>query len=134
MTPHETSPKNAILAVDDDTRLLAVYRHVCQRVGCQLLMAFDGAEALTAFRHHQEEIALVISDKLMPDMDGILLWNALRKLDPDIRFMMISGSLSQAEIQGLQAQGMVRCLRKPCGLQTLLAAIGSALAPSPSVA
>ena len=77
MTQSSPNNKNAILAVDDDTRILAFYRHVCLKIGYRLLMACDGADGLAAFQRHQEEIALVISDRHMPDMDGFLLWSAL---------------------------------------------------------
>ena len=116
-----------ILAVDNDTRILAFFRQLCLQEGFRLLMAFDGADALTLYLRHRSEISMVISDKTMPGMDGVLLWHALRKLDPDIRFLMLSGSVNDAEIRSFVAQGMVACLRKPCRLQPLLTAIHAAL-------
>jgi CheY-like chemotaxis protein len=60
-------------------------------LGFKVLEARDGVEALEIFQQHQDEIRCVLSDLVMPRMDGWDILIALRKLSPDIPVILSSG-------------------------------------------
>jgi CheY-like chemotaxis protein len=61
------------------------------RLGYTVLEAKDGVEAVEIFQQHQDDIRCVLSDLLMPGMDGWETLTALRKLSPDIPVILSSG-------------------------------------------
>ena len=85
-----------ILLVDDDRRLRIAAGKVLTAEGYEVIVAASGAEALEQLR--QPDIALVISDLRLPDLDGIALLKKTRELLPEAEIVMIIafGSIEQA--------------------------------------
>ncbi|MDD8018901.1 MAG: response regulator, partial [Bacteroidota bacterium] len=54
-------------------------------------VAHDGTEAVALFASHKEKIAAVLTDMMMPLMDGAHLIRALQKMDPDVKIIASSG-------------------------------------------
>lgn len=84
-----TVPLHRVLVVDDDPLVRAAIGAFLRRAGYVVHEASDGRKALTFLSHRSVE--LVISDILMPDLDGIELVMRLNDRHPEIRVLAISG-------------------------------------------
>jgi hypothetical protein len=86
-----------ILIVDDEESILAITRAALQNFGYEVLVAGSGIEAVTAFSKNPDSIKLVISDLAMPLMDGRTAIAELRKIKPDIKIIISSGTEKEIE-------------------------------------
>jgi PAS domain S-box-containing protein len=96
-----------ILVVDDDLGLCRSLQEILEAVGCEVETACDGAEALA--RVESERFDLVLSDVVMPKMDGYELYTALRRLRPDLPVLMMTAFhydrdhvIKRSRMQGLE--------------------------------
>ena len=78
-----------ILLVDDNVRGSLARKTVLEELGHSIHMASSGAEALEQFSQHKYD--LVVTDYKMPRMDGLELIVRLRKQQPEIRIVLVSG-------------------------------------------
>jgi PAS domain S-box-containing protein len=115
-----------VLLVEDnqDTReaLVAGLKQLNYRV----LVAKNGREALSLFAQHESEIALVLSDLVMPVMGGKALAYALRERGIDAPVVILSGNLLEDEEDELRAAGVCDWLNKPPTLQQLAGVLATA--------
>ena len=72
-----TLPRQPILVVDDDAKIVRLVRTYLERAGYRVVEAADGAAALTAIR--REEPALIVLDVMLPEVDGLSVLRALRR-------------------------------------------------------
>ncbi len=86
-----------ILVVDDEESILAITRAALQNFGYEVLIAGSGIEAMTIFSKHAGSIQLVISDLAMPLMGGRETMEELRKIKPDIKVIIASGTEKELE-------------------------------------
>jgi two-component system response regulator CpxR len=84
-------PKKTILCVDDNEQALSVRKFMLETRGYRVLTAQSAHDALDAFRG--ESIDLVLSDLVMPGMDGNELVRRLKEIAPEIPMILISGSV-----------------------------------------
>lgn len=107
-----------VLVVDDE----AAIRHITQRTleahGYRVLTACDGAEAVALYAQQGPAIAVVLTDMMMPVMDGPAAIHALRRLNPAVRVISVSGleSVDHAAAAGAPARDF---LSKPYTARTL---------------
>src|SRR5690349_18994608 len=80
-----------ILAVDDEPLVRTLVATVLEDNGYAVLTADSGACAMAVFREHSEEVDLLISDVVMPGMDGPSLAAELRTQRPDLKVLLMSG-------------------------------------------
>jgi CheY-like chemotaxis protein len=91
------------------------------------LTANDGTEAIALYAEHRNEIALVLTDMLMPFMDGPTTIRALQKMNPRVRIVAASGLTTNKERDpGLESVKVF--LTKPYTAEKLLRAIADVLA------
>jgi CheY-like chemotaxis protein len=132
--PGEAGPRGAgqlLLLVDDEHPIRRVARSMLEKSGYRVLVADSGREALELFRAHRSEIALVLTDLMMPVMDGEALIEAIRNEDPKARIVVMSGNL-HASPQSIEAQVAVQAvLEKPFTIESLLRCLQTALAADP---
>ena len=112
-----------ILVVDDEEAILAATRYCLEGHGYRVLTAKNGQEALAVFDAHRREVKIVITDVMMPVMDGLKLARALRELDAAVRVIASSGLEPEAKSTELAAGIIVEFLSKPYDRSTLLAAV-----------
>ena len=115
-----------ILVVDDESSIGESTRLVLERCGYRAFAAAGGSEALEFFRLHSGEISLVLTDVMMPGMDGIMMLRKMREIRPDIRALVTTGMASEAKQAELAGLGIAESLPKPCGRSELLGAVGRA--------
>ena len=78
-----------------------------------------------------ENISAVITDMMMPVVDGIALSRALKTMNPEVRIIAASGHLAGGRAQELDSLNVCRVLDKPFCTNALLGALHDALAPHP---
>ena len=109
-----------ILVIDDELSLREVTGRILTRYGYRLLTAAEGVEAVALFERHQHEVRVVITDMMMPGMDGKAAIKALRRICPGLLIIASSGVASQVSLDEIQALEVSAFLQKPFNTQTLL--------------
>jgi PAS domain S-box-containing protein len=118
-----------ILVVDDERANLDIISQTLTAFGYEVRTAEDGAQAIDLFVRHRSRIALVLTDMDMPIIDGATLIGALRRIDPDVRIIAISGG--PAEAAKVEKSGTPHFLAKPFTAETLLRVVSEALQSRP---
>lgn len=128
---HDEVPRGRgqlLLVVDDEAIVRSVTRRTLERFGYRVVLANDGADAVATFVKHKQELALVITDLMMPVMDGPAFVTVLRKLAPELPVIAVTGVQGGASMQRVEGLGVSRLLSKPYTARTLLEAISEVLA------
>jgi two-component system, cell cycle sensor histidine kinase and response regulator CckA len=128
--PSEDFPEGdgeLILVVDDETAILEIIQSILERFGYRALTARDGAEAVAIYAKHQGEIQLVLTDAMMPFLDGPGLVRALQRLDPAVKIMGMSGLVEIDKMEELFEATALSFLIKPFTSEALLKSIRQAL-------
>jgi len=79
-----------ILVVDDEPSALRDATSTLELAGFRTIVAKNGAAGLDAFFAHADEIALVLTDIVMPMMDGITMADRIKKARPDARILLMT--------------------------------------------
>jgi len=116
-----------ILLVDDEQALLEMTKELLESFNYRVVTATDGAEAVTLFRRRKGKINLVVTDLMMPIMDGPALIRALRQLDPEAKIIAVSGLGSQARIAEVDNLNVQAFLTKPYTTEELLSTLRQSL-------
>jgi two-component system cell cycle sensor histidine kinase/response regulator CckA len=124
-----TAPGSAetLLIVDDEEMLVELLRRMLVRQGYRVIAARTGEEALALYAQHRAEIDLVITDLVMPGMDGRMLAEELLRRDPDVRILVSTGFSAQSDITSLLEGGIRGVVMKPYQSKLLYAGIREAL-------
>ena len=116
-----------VLVVDDEANVAGITRDTLEAFGYRVLTAGDGAQAVALYAAHRQEVAVVLTDMMMPVMDGIALAAALRRIDPDVRIIGTSGLNSHADAARGAVAGMEHFIAKPFTAEALLRIVAQAL-------
>lgn len=115
-----------VLLVEDEDAVRAFASRALAARGYHVLTAASGVEALAAFEQSAARIELVISDVVMPEMDGPMLLKELRARDPGLKVIFISGYAEEAFARSLPEGEKFSFLPKPFTLKQLVAAVKEA--------
>jgi CheY-like chemotaxis protein len=113
-----------VLVVDDESQMREVLRQALERRGHSVDQAGDGRQALQRLAEHQPD--LVITDLVMPDMEGIETIQALRRKCPKMPIIAISGGGRVDPENYLSMAGQIganRTFAKPFRLEEILTAV-----------
>ncbi len=116
-----------ILIVDDEDAIRQITRGTLETFGYRVLTASDGTEAVAVYAEHRNEIAVVLTDMLMPFMDGPATIRALRKMNPEVTIIAASGLSTQTKAGVAQLDGVKAFLNKPYTAEKLLRALAEVL-------
>ncbi len=127
--PAQAAPqaKRAVLLVDDDPMVRKSSLGVLEALGCTVVPAGDGVEALEAYRTRAGAFDLVLLDLSMPRMDGRETLAALRREAPELPVLLCSGYSEQDLGEELAGDPKVAFLQKPFRLAELRRAMGQLL-------
>jgi len=108
-----------ILVVDDEAPVRDITKDTLEAYGYRVLTANDGAEALAIYAQHKGEIELIITDIMMPILDGTATIRALQKMNPEVKIIAASGMVTNEEM--MKSSGVVReFIAKPYTADKLL--------------
>jgi CheY-like chemotaxis protein len=113
-----------ILLVEDENSIREITKTALETFGYSVIDAIDGTEAIVAYATHREKIALVVTDMMMPIMDGASTIRAIQQLNPKAKFIAVSGSKQDEKIAD---QETVTFLQKPYTSEKLLKIVGAML-------
>ncbi len=116
-----------VLVVDDEFSIRQVMQQTLEAFGYRVMTANDGAEAVALYTRHAREIALVITDMMMPVMDGLATIQVLTRLNPEVRIIAASGLNATADVAKAGSAGIKHFLPKPFTAETLLKLVREAL-------
>jgi len=111
-----------VLLVEDEDVVRSFAVRALSRQGYEVLEAADGLEALEVFAEHGGDVDIVVSDVVMPGMDGPTMLKELRKARPDIKIIFVSGYPNEAFQQALGEETFA-FLPKPYSLPQLAAKV-----------
>ena len=114
-----------ILLIDDEDVVRATLRAVLERAGYQVVEAANGEQALRLEK--DEPVDLVVTDIIMPQMDGFDAIKLLRKRNPELGILAVTGG-TDGYLEMARRHGAAEVLHKPFDNQTLLDAVSGLLA------
>lgn len=120
-----------VLLVEDDQMLLDLVKTMLQISGYTVLPASTIDLAISLAKEHSEQIHLLISDLIMPEMNGRELWDILQVIRPEMKVIFMSGYTADIIAkQGIIEEG-IEFLQKPVSFNTLLSKVGEVLDANP---
>jgi len=125
----EPAPGHAILVAEDEEANLRLTERILVRAGYQVFSAATPQRAVELFSEHQDEIALLLTDVIMPEMNGLDLFRALKEQKPRLECVFMSGYTADIISSSGLDEGQVRFLAKPFTRDDLLRAIHEASPP-----
>jgi CheY-like chemotaxis protein len=116
-----------ILLVDDEAVVRNVASRILRRLGYQVETVANGAEAVSYYQRHRDEIDLVIIDMIMPEMGGAECFEALKRLNPSVKAILTTGYSTNGKAQDILDAGVRRLLQKPFQISLLGATVRDVL-------
>jgi hypothetical protein len=114
-----------ILVVDDEAAIRDVTKTSLESHNYKAMTASDGIEAIALYAEHRDKISLVLTDMVMPSMDGITTIRTLRKINPDVKIIAVSGLTSTDKVNTAYDMGIKAFLSKPYTASQLLQIIST---------
>lgn len=121
-----------ILIVDDEIDILGIIKMVLEQNGWKVLCATDGVEGLAAYLNDSGNIKAVLTDMIMPNMDGLSLIRAIRKLDPCLPILVASGYGNESSLDELTKLGVAGFLKKPFNARIIQSKVAETLYGKPA--
>jgi two-component system cell cycle sensor histidine kinase/response regulator CckA len=122
--------QGTILLVEDEEGLRSLNARGLRSRGYTVIEASNGIEALEALEEKDGAIDLVVSDVVMPEMDGPTLLRAMRGRNPNLKIIFVSGYAEDAFAKSLEENEKFDFLAKPFALSALVAKVKETMAPS----
>ena len=109
----ESVDGKTILLVDDEEPILEAAQVILEGNGFNVLTASDGAQAIAKFSEHSADIHLVLTDLMMPYMDGAMLSKAIRDISTTVPIFIATGLDSKENLDKLEGLGVCEVIPKP---------------------
>ena len=115
VSTEESLPRGTetLLLVESESLSRDVGQVILEHLGYTVLSAKDGDEALDVYRAHRDEIALVLTDMVMAKMAGENLCEALVRISPEEKVVLVSGKSIQKSEEDLRGSGFKGFVQKP---------------------
>jgi PAS domain S-box-containing protein len=109
----------AILVAEDDGKVRDLFKSVLESLGYKVLDAENGIEALRLYDAKRDDIELVITDMVMPEMSGVELSRTLKERDPYLKIIGVSGYPTRMQVKEMRDSGIIEWISKPFKLQDI---------------
>lgn len=117
-----------ILVVDDEAHVRETLRAALERAGYRVVTAINGHDALMKVNLRATGLKVVVTDVMMPTMDGVALLRVPRKTAPQVKVIAVSGLGRNVRQEDLDELGVDEVLMKPFEAETLLSVVERQLA------
>lgn len=131
MAEVSTSRKGRILVIDDDRSARLLLERVLTRAGHQVQLTDNAADGLAALA--AGGIDLLLTDKNLPDVDGLELLRRARESNPGLQVVLMTGFPTAETKSHAQELGVHSYVTKPFGVHDILSVCEAALADKPGV-
>ncbi len=132
VAPRDITGQDTILLVEDEEAVRSFAARALKLRGYNVLEASGGEEALELVKRHTGTIHLLITDVVMPNMDGPTLVRAVKRLRPDMAVIFMSGYAEEAFRRNDENASELHFLPKPFGLKQLAAKVKDVLSSAPA--
>ena len=129
----DVTGQDTILLVEDEEAVRSFAARALRMRGYNVLEAGGGEEALAIVKSSQHKIDLIITDVVMPNMDGPTMVRHVKTLNPDLPVIFMSGYAEEAFRKNDQSSDDIHFLPKPFGLKQLAAKVKEVLSAQPAV-
>jgi CheY-like chemotaxis protein len=119
-----------VLVVDDEEAIRQITKGTLETFGYRVLVAGDGTEAVALYAQNRDEVAVVLTDMMMPFMDGPATIRALQKMNPRVRVIAASGLSANDKAAEAASVGVHAFLPKPYTAEKLLKTLAEILRDS----
>jgi PAS domain S-box-containing protein len=109
-----------VLVVDDDHSIGEITKNLLERNAYKVVVARDGMEAVALYTQHMYEISAVLVDMMMPSMDGPTTIRVLKRINPKVKIIGVSGLVSNHEMIKVVGDSITTFLSKPFTSDELL--------------
>jgi len=109
----------AILLVDDEKGTIQVEKLMLRELGYQVVPALSGKEAIELYKEKMVDFDLVALDMIMPEMNGKDTFDALKKINPEVKVLLVSGYSLNKQIEELMEKGCNGFIQKPFDIKQL---------------
>jgi two-component system cell cycle sensor histidine kinase/response regulator CckA len=130
--PRDVTGQDTILLVEDEEAVRSFAARALRMRGYNVLEASGGEEALEIVQAGNVDIHLVITDVVMPNMDGPTMVRHVKELKPDLPVIFMSGYAEEAFRRNDQSSEDIHFLPKPFGLKQLAAKVKDVLSSQPA--
>ena len=120
---HPRGNGEMILIADDEAAVRCITQQTLESYGYRVTVAADGTEAVALYSMHRAEIAVVVTDMMMPVMGGQATIQVLQRLNPEVKIIAASGLANDGSAARAAAMGVKHFLPKPFTAQTILMAL-----------
>jgi two-component system cell cycle sensor histidine kinase/response regulator CckA len=126
---HETLPtgNECILYVDDEPMLCSLCKELLSQLGYEIIVETSGIDAFTTFCNSPEKFHLVITDLMMPEMNGTELAEKLRRVRPDLPIILCTGYTKTMALETAATTGMRALIMKPFTMTDMAKTVRSVL-------
>jgi CheY-like chemotaxis protein len=130
--PHEwpVGHGEVVLLVDDEAAILEMTKATLEAHEYKVLTASDGTEAVAVYAHHQKEIEVVVTDMMMPYLNGSNTIRALQKLNPAVKILVVSGLMGNEQVAEVAGTSEIAFLQKPYTAESLLMTLQHVISPN----
>jgi CheY-like chemotaxis protein len=116
---HIMKGAETILLVDDEEAIRKVGQEMLQAMGYRVLTACDGKEAISMYEQNNGDINMVILDMVMPHMGGAETYDALKRMDADVKVLLLSGYSVDGQAREILKRGCDGFIQKPFDMKDL---------------
>jgi len=116
-----------VLLVDDEEIILEVGRELLEAIGYRVLAAKDGKEAVQVYEKNRDEIDIVLLDIVMPNMGGGEAYDRMKKINPDVKVLLLSGYSINGGAREILKRGCDGFIQKPFDMKQLSQSIRNIL-------
>jgi two-component system cell cycle sensor histidine kinase/response regulator CckA len=128
--PQPSASQTTVLAVDDDAAVLGLIGQTLRNAGYHVLLANGGRDAIETFEQTQHPIHLLVTDVIMPDLTGPVVAERLRRRNPKLPVLFISGFHDADLVQRFVTSKGFALLPKPFTMDALLRVVQESIAPA----
>jgi len=108
----------SILVIDDEETHAAAAAEALERIGCECQIATSGREGISVVAE-QGQVDIVVTDLVMPDLDGLAVLERVRKVDPGVEVILLTGRGNVQTAVTAMRKGAYHYLEKPINIEEL---------------
>ena len=109
-----------VLVVDDEATICEIAKTSLETYNYSTLIANDGIDAVALYAQHKDKVSVVLMDMMMPNMAGPTAISILKKMNPQVKIIAVSGLPSSDKVKAAMETGVNAFLPKPYTSQELL--------------